>query len=192
MSLLKEHTIYQMRTTHTQMKKIFPALIALVILLAGCATVQSLIKSTFPYTAMVVIPASSKSNTVISANSAATSFDQVFGNQNGTDYVKDIRIASAKLDASNPSNKSLGMFKSVKLFVANNKGAEVMVASRSDVQENIGSGLVLDIDNSRFLDNYVKGTSLRIRMEYVLRDNTASDVSVRVSLSFSTSPKTAK
>lgn len=181
-----------MRTTHMQMKKIFPALITLVILLAGCATVQSLIKSTFPYTAIVVIPASSKSNTVISANSAATSFDQVFGNQNGTDYVKEIRIASAKLDASNPSNKSLGMFKSVKLFVANDKGAEVMVASRSDVQENIGSGLVLDIDNSRFLDNYVKGTSLRIRMEYVLRDNTATDVSVRVSLSFSTSPKTAK
>lgn len=174
------------------MKKIFPALIAMVILLAGCATVQSLIKSTFPYTATVVIPASSKSNTTISANSAATSFDQVFGNQNGTDYVKEIRIASAKLDASNPSNKSLGMFKSVKLFVANDKGAEVMVASRNDVQENIGPGLVLDIDNSRFLDNYVKGTSLRIRMEYVLRDNTATDVSVRVSLSFSTSPKTAK
>jgi uncharacterized protein YceK len=181
-----------MRTTHMQMKKIFPALTATVILLAGCATVQSLIKSTFPYTATVVIPASSKSNTTISANSAATSFDQVFGNQNGTDYVKEIRIASAKLDASNPSNKSLGMFKSVKLFVANDKGAEVMVASRNDVQENIGPGLVLDIDNSRFLDNYVKGTSLRIRMEYVLRDNTATDVSVRVSLSFSTSPKTTK
>ncbi|NQX43603.1 hypothetical protein HQN84_32455 [Pedobacter steynii] len=174
------------------MKKIFPALIAIVVLLAGCATVQSLIKSTFPYTATVVIPASSKSNTTISANSAATSFDQVFGNQNGTDYVKEIRIASAKLDASNPSNKSLGMFKSVKLFVTNDKGTEVMVASRNDVQENIGPGLVLDIDNSRFLDNYVKGTSLRIRMEYVLRDNTATDVSVRVSLSFSTSPKTAK
>ncbi|MNV81427.1 hypothetical protein D3C71_1750940 [compost metagenome] len=84
------------------------------------------------------------------------------------------------------------MFKSVRLFVASDKGAEVMVASRNDVQENIGSGLVLDIDNSRFLDNYVKGTSLRIRMEYVLRDNTTTDVSVRVSLSFSTSPKTTK
>lgn len=176
-----------------QTKRIYPLLIAfVVVILAGCATVQSIIKSTFPYTATIVIPASSKSNTTISTNSAATSFDQVFGNQNGTDYVKEIRIASAKLDASNPSNKSLGMFKSVKLFVVNDKGAEVMVASRNDVQENIGSGLVLDIDNSRFLDNYVKGTNLRIRMEYVLRDNATTDVSVRVSLSFSTSPKTAK
>lgn len=172
------------------MKKIFPLVIAAVVTLAGCATVQSIIKSTFPYTATVVIPASSKSNITISANSAATSFDQVFGNQNGTDYVKEVRIASAKIDASNPSNKSLGMFKSVKLFVVNDKNAEVMVASRSDVQENIGTSLMLDIDNSRFLDNYVKGTSLRIRMEYVLRDNTTTDVSVKVALSFSTSPKT--
>lgn len=171
------------------MKKLFPAVIALVVLLAGCATVQSLIKSTFPYTATVVIPATSKSNTPISASSAATSFDQVFGNQNGTDYVRDIRIASAKMDASNPSDKSMGLFKSVKLFVSNGKGEEVMVASRNDVQENIGPGLVLDIDNSRFLDNYVKGTSLSMRMEYVLRNSNAKDVSVRVSLSFSTSPK---
>ncbi|WP_316842991.1 hypothetical protein [Pedobacter gandavensis] len=174
------------------MKKIFPVLITTIVMLSSCATVQSLIKSSFPYNANVVIPAGSKSNTTISTSSAATSFDQVFGNQNGTDYVKEIRIASAKMEASNPASKSLGMFKSVKLFVANENGEEIMVASRSDVQQNIGTGLVLDIDNSRFLDNYVKGTSLRIRMEYVLREKTTTDISVRVSLSFSTSPKTNK
>lgn len=173
------------------MRKLFPVLIAIVTVLAGCATVQSLIKSTFPYTATVVIPSSSKSNIAISAKSAATSFDQVFGNQNGTDYVRDIRIASAKIDAANPTSKSMGMFKSVKLFVANDKGQEILVASRTDVQENIGPGLVLDIDNSNFLDNYVKGTSLQLRMEYVLRDQSTADVSVRVALSFSTSPKKA-
>lgn len=179
-----------MKTMYNPMKKIFPVIVATIVMLSSCATVQSLIKSSFPYNATVVIPAGTKSNTTISTSSAATSFDQVFGNQNGTDYVKEIRIASAKMEASNPAGKSLGMFKSVKLFVTDEKGGEVMVASRNDVQQNIGSGLVLDIDNSLFLDNYVKGTNLRIRMEYVLRDKTATDVSVRVSLSFSTSPKT--
>lgn len=179
-----------MTTMYTSIKKVFPALVATIVLFSGCATVQSLIKSSFPYNATVVIPSGSKSNTLISTSSAATSFDQVFGNQNGTNYVQEIRIASAKMEASNPASTSLGMFKSVKLFVANEKGEEVMVASRSDVQQNIGTGLVLDIDNSRFLDNYVKGTNLRLRMEYVLRDKTATDISVRVSLSFSTSPKT--
>ena len=63
-----------------------------------------------------------------------------------------------------------------------------MVASRSDVAENIGSNLVLDVDNSRFVDNYIKGNNLRIRMEYVLRNSLTSDVSVRAAINFSSSP----
>ena len=173
------------------MKKTFPILFAFIIVISGCATVQSIIKSTFPYTATIIVPADSKSNTPISATSSATSIDEVFGNQNGNNYVKEIRIASAKLVASNPSNKSLGMFKSVKLYISsNNSNNEVMVASRNDVQENIGSELVLDIDNSRFVDDYIKGSSLRVRLEYVLRNSTTMDVSVRTSLSFVSSPKT--
>lgn len=173
------------------MKKTFPILFAFIIVISGCATVQSIIKSTFPYTATIIVPAASKSNTPISATSSATSIDEVFGNQNGNNYVKEIRIASAKLVASNPSNKSLGMFKSVKLYISSsNSNNEVMVASRNDVQENIGSELVLDIDNSRFVDDYIKGSSLRVRLEYVLRNSTTMDVSVRTSLSFVSSPKT--
>ena len=173
------------------MKKIFPFIIALSIVAAGCATVQSIIKSTFPYTANIIIPASSKSNTPISATSSATSIDEIFGNQNGTNYIKEVRIASAKMVATNPSNKSLGMFKSVKVFISSgDSNQEVMVASRNDVQENIGSELVLDIDNSRFVDDYIKGNSLRVRLEYVLRNSTTMDVSIRTSLSFISSPKT--
>ena len=173
------------------MKKIFPLIVAFALIFSSCATVQSIIKSTFPYTATLVIPASSKSNTPISASSSATSIDEVFGNQNGTSYVKEVRIASAKIVASNPSNKSLGMFKSIKLYISSgNSNQEVMVASRNDVQENIGSELVLDIDNSRFVDDYIKGSSLRVRLEYVLRNSTTMDVSVRTSISFISSPKT--
>jgi len=167
----------------------FIFIITATLAVTGCATVQSIIKSTFPYTATIIIPASTKSNTPISATSSATSIDEVFGNQNGNNYVKEVRIASAKMVATNPSNKSLGMFKSVKVFISGGAdNDEVMVASRTDVQENIGSELVLDIDNSRFVDDYIKGSSLRVRLEYVLRNNTTMDVSVRTSLSFISSP----
>jgi len=174
------------------MKKLLFTALASVILFSGCGTVQSIIKSSFPYTATLVIPASSKNNTTLSATSAASSFDEIFGNQNGNTYIRDVRIASAKLLASNPNDKSMGMFKSVKMFISNAGSGEVMVASRNDVSENIGSSLVLDIDNSRFLDTYIKGNSLKIRMEYVLRENITSDVSVRTSLSFSSSPNNQK
>ena len=123
-----------------------------------------------------------------SATSSTSSFDEIFGNQNATDYIKDVRVASVRLDASNPTKQSLGIFKSVKLFVVNSKGSEVMVASRSDVSENIGNNLVLDIDNSRFVDDYIRGSNLKVRMEYVLRNSLASEVSVRAAINFSASP----
>jgi hypothetical protein len=174
------------------MKKILFTIFAAVILCSGCGTVQSIIKSTFPYTATLIIPASAKADTVISSTSAASSFDEVFGNQSGNDYIKDVRIASAKLIASNPNDKSMGMFKSLKIFISNGASGEVMVASRNDISENIGSTLVLDIDNSRFVDKYIKGSSLRIRIEYVLRQALTTDVSVRTSLSFGSSPDNQK
>lgn len=173
------------------MRKLLIAFIAIAIGVSSCSTVQSIIKSSFPYTSTLIIPASGKANTTISATSSASSFDEVFGNQNGTTYIKEVRIASAKLSAANPNTQSMGMFKSVKLFISNGNSGEVMVASRNDIAENIGSSLVLDIDNSRFLDNYVKGNSLRIRAEYVLRSGITSDVSVRAALSFSSSPNAA-
>jgi len=172
------------------MRKTFPILIALIIAISGCATVQSIIKSTFPYTATIVIPASTKASTTTSAKSSATSIDQVFGNQNGTNYIKDVRIASAKLTAYNPTNTSLGMFKSIKLYISSGSSGEILVASRTDVQENIGSDLVLDIDNSRFLDTYVQGSSISLRLEYILRNTTTADVSIKTSLSFTSVPKT--
>jgi uncharacterized protein YceK len=172
------------------MKKVFSLMIAVIMITSGCATVQSIIKSTFPYTATLIIPASGKANTANSVKSSATSIDQVFGNQKGTSYIKDVRIASAKLSAYNPANTSLGMFKSLNLYISSANSGEILVASRTDVQANIGSDLVLDIDNSRILDTYVQGSSISLRLEYVLRNNSTTDVSIKTTLSFTSVPKT--
>jgi hypothetical protein len=172
------------------MKRILIVILTVVFLSAACNTVQSIIKSTFPYTATLLITAGTKGNSLSVATSTAGSFDQIFGNDNASAYIKEVKVAAARLDASSPSKQNMGIFKSVKLYIVNGSGAEVMVASRSDVAENIGSNLVLDIDNSRFVDDYVKGSDLRIKMAYVLRDNLTSDVSVRAAINLSASPNT--
>ncbi|RZK16269.1 MAG: hypothetical protein EOO43_14670 [Flavobacterium sp.] len=171
------------------MKKQFIIIAAVLLVASGCATVQSIIKSTFPYTSSLIVPASSGTNTTLSATSSASSFDQIFGNQNGADYIKEVRVASARIESSNPSNQNLGAFKSIKLYISNGSG-EVIVASRTDISENVGNSLVLDIDNSRFVDQYIKGTNVRMRMEYVLRSGLTTDVSVRAAVNFNSAPNT--
>lgn len=172
------------------MKKNIVAIFAILTILTGCATVQSIVRSTFPYTATLIVPASNRTNTSLSATSSASSFDQIFtgqGSNNGS--VKEVRIASAKITASSPADQNLGVFKSVKVYLSRgDSSGEVLVASREDISVNSGSSIALDIDNSRFLDDYIKGSTVRIRMEYVLRNALNVDASVRASLGFSVAP----
>ncbi len=174
------------------MKKILIAFLASSSLLSGCATLQSVIRSTFPYTATLIIPAGTQTGRTISATSSASSVDQIFtGQGSGTSQVKEVRISSAKVEASSPAGQNLGVFSVIRLYLSRNDGSgEVMVASRSDIAPSVGSSVVLDIDSSRFLDDLVKNSTVRVRMEYVLRNQLNIDASVRVSLGFSTTPAT--
>lgn len=173
------------------MKRItFFCLTVLAVIGSGCATVQSIVKSSFPYTTTLVIPSSGKTDTELSAKSSATSFDQIFtANGNNASQIKDVRIASARLNASNPTNFAFGNIKSIKIYIAKSNGSgEILVATRSDIGEGVGNNIQLDIDNSKFLDDYLRGTNMRVRMAYVLRKNTDVDASIRCSLGFTTSP----
>jgi hypothetical protein len=174
------------------MKKIIIAFIATASILTGCSTLQSVLRSTFPYTATLIIPAGARTGVSMSATSSASSVDQIFtGQGTNTSQVREIRIASAKIDASNPPGQNLGALSSVRLYLSRSDGSgEVMVASRSDISASAGSSIVLDIDNSRFLDDLMQNSTVRVRMEYVLRNQLNVDTSVRVSLGFSTTPAT--
>lgn len=174
------------------MKRSILAFIVAGSILTGCAAVQSIVRSTFPYTATLLVSGSSRTNTTLSATSQASSFDQIFtGQGSNTDAVKDIRISSAKIEATSPSGQNMGVFKSIRIYLSRgDSSSEIMVASRNDIGANVGSSIMLDIDNSRLLDDYIKGSTVRVRMEYVLRDALSVDLSLRASLGFSVAPKT--
>jgi hypothetical protein len=176
------------------MKRSIFALVALAVLLGGCAAVQSIVRSTFPYTATLLIPASGKINTTLSAASPASSFDQIFtGQGSNTTAIKDVHIASARLDATSPAGQSMSVFKTIRMYISRgDSAAEIMVASRDDIGASIGSSIMLDIDNSKLLDEYIKGSTVKVRMEYILRSELSADVSIKTSLGFSVAPNTAK
>src|ERR1700757_1482008 len=88
------------------------------IMLAGCGTMQSIVKSSFPHTATVVIPANSELDHSYSAVSLATSFDQnFFKNGDNGDKVSEVSIISAKLKSIEPTDFNLGDLKSIKIYM---------------------------------------------------------------------------
>lgn len=176
------------------MRRSIFALIVLGTIFTGCSAVQSIIRSTFPYTANLVVPATAKVNTEQSATSQASSFDQIFtGQGSNTESIKDVRVASVKIDASSPSGQSLGVFKSVKIYISRGDSSkELMVATRNDIATTVGSSIMLDADTTLLLDDYIKGSTVRIRIEYVLRNAISSDINLKASIGFNVAPNTAK
>lgn len=176
------------------MKRSFFALIIIAALLSGCAAVQSIVRSTFPYTADLSVPKSSKLNSSQSVSSQASSFDQVFtGQGSNTNAIADVRLASVKITANYPSGQSMGVFESVKIYLSRGDSSkEVLIATRDNISPTVGSIIMLDADTTLVLDQYIKESTVRIRMEYVLRTITTTDISLKASLGFNASPNQGK
>jgi len=157
------------------MKRLF--YLAFLLIFSSCAMMQSIVKSTFPYTTTVTIPQASKPGEELSVTAMATSFDQDFRKDgNNGEKVSEVRMVSAKMESVNPTGFNIGNLSMVKVYMAKADGtSEVLVASRKDISPDAGNSIVLDIDNSTFLDQRMREPQVKIRMEYTLRK--AIDVS---------------
>lgn len=162
----------------------------LPLVFGSCAMMQSIVKSTFPYTTTVVIPKTSKVGEDLSVTGMATSFDQDFRKDgNNGAKISEVRMVSARLQSKDPSDFNIGNLASVRVYMAKADGSEeVLIASRSDITAGVGNGLVLDIDNSTFLDQRAREPQVRIKMVYKLRNRIDTDVNLHLVLGLGAYP----
>ena len=174
-------------------KRYIPLLVVLCVAVSSCAMYQSFIKSSFPYTTTLVIPASSQVGNVYSAVSLATSFDQNFKrNGDNGDKIVRVRVTSAKLMSVEPTDYNIGNLTSVKIYLSKpESNDEILVASRADISDSAGNNIILDIDNSQLLDELVREPGIRVRMEYKLRQTYKRDVSLHIIVGLNAYPSPA-
>jgi len=171
-------------------KKPLPVLIALLFIFSGCGMFESVVKSTFPYTTNLTIPASSQPGMQYTAVNIATSYDQNFTKDgNNANHIGEVMVVSAKLRSTDPAGFNIGNLEYVKFYMSKHDGSdEILVASRTDITQGVGNSMVLDIDNSNFLDQLVRQPDVRIRMVYKLRNSVNTDVTVKLILGLSAYP----
>ena len=165
------------------MKTIFLSAVVATTVLTSCSTVSSILQNTFPYNSTVLVTAGSPANTELSSVSAAQSVNQLTGS--GAN-VKDIRVSNATISVG--SETSLGVFKSVKVYLSNNGSNQVLAASRESIPDNVGNSLAMDVNTSQTLDNIMKSGSVQARIVYVLKQSPTSDISLKSSIGFSSVP----
>lgn len=168
------------------MKNIFLTAIAASAVLVSCGTVQSLVQNTFPYTANVLVSTGVPADKEVSSKATATNVQTWFGGNNNA-KIKDVRISEAKISVASPSGGNLSAFKSIKVYISSGGTNERLVASRSNMSSNSNS-LSLDLNDTGFLDEVVKSTGLTVRTVYELKNQTSSDMNIKIALNFSSIP----
>ena len=176
------------------MKRSIIAFILSAAILSGCSAIQSIVRSTIPYTATLSVPLSSSIDVVQSVTGQASSFDQIFtGQGSNTKAIKDIRLSTVKLEATFPSGQSFGVFKSLKIYISRGDSSlEQLIATRDNIASTIGGSIMLDADTTILLDEFIKESTVRIRLEYVKRDVTTADITIKASMDFNAAPNTSK
>jgi hypothetical protein len=159
----------------------------LLLVLGSCAVVQSVVRSTFPFTVALKIPRSAQVGVELEATGTATSMDQNFSkNPGNSDRVKEVRVTSARLDSHDPSDFNIGNLVLVKIYLTKADGSgEVLVASRTDITAGVGNSLVLDIDNGKVLDEYIHAPTLKVRLVYKLHNHVNQNINLRLTLGVS-------
>ena len=156
------------------------------VALVSCGTVQSLVQNTFPYTANVLISTGVPADKEVTSTATASNVQTWFGGNNNA-QIKDVRISDAKISVVSPSGGNLSALKSVKVFISSSGTGERLVASRANISSN-SSSLNLDLNDTGFLDQVVKSSGLTVRTVYELKNQTSSDMNLKVALNFSSIP----
>lgn len=168
------------------MKKIFSLAIISSIALTSCGAVQSIVQNTFPYTTNVLVSTGVPADKEVSSTATASNVQTWVGGNNNA-QIKDVRISDAKISVASPSGGNLSALKSVKIYISSNGTGEKLVASRSAIDTN-SSSLNLDLNDTGFLDAVVKSSGLTVRTVYELKNQTSSDMNLKVALNFSSVP----
>lgn len=156
------------------------------MVLTSCGAVQSIVQNTFPYTTNVLVSTGVPADKEVSSTATASNVQTWVGGNNNA-QIKDVRISDAKISVASPSGGNLSALKSVKIYISSNGTGEKLVASRSAIDTN-SSSLNLDLNDTGFLDAVVKSSGLTVRTVYELKNQTSSDMNLKVALNFSSVP----
>lgn len=168
------------------MKNIFSLAIVSTMALTSCGAVQSIVQNTFPYTTNVLVSTGVPADKEVSSTATASNVQTWVGGNNNA-QIKDVRISDAKISVASPVGGNLSALKSLKIYISSNGTGEKLVASRSAIDTN-SSSLNLDLNDTGFLDTVVKSSGLTVRTVYELKNQTSSDMNLKVALNFSSVP----
>jgi hypothetical protein len=157
----------------------------ILICYASCAKLEQLFTFTITNESSVTIPATGPVDFPIGISSpdVTTNSSEAFANNNtDANHVKDVYLKSMELTITSPQGQTFNFLKSVHIYISTNSSNEIQLAYLDSIPQNVDS--IALIPASTALDQYVKAPSYNLRVEAVISQGLAQDVSINITSKF--------
>jgi hypothetical protein len=145
-------------------------------LLAACGTMQSIVRSSIPYTTTLTVPASAQTGKSLSAVGTASSFDKIIFKNGNINRVNDL---------SHLQNVKVYMMKP-------DESDAILVASKDNIPPGVTNVIGLVINESALLDRFIREPDIRIKMVYTLRNQLKASANLLLVMNVNATPINAK
>jgi hypothetical protein len=166
---------------------LFISLLLLVVAITSCKKIKKLTTFDVKDSTEFIIPSTTGLNVpvVINTPEVKTSSSQYFTNNHTTaSLVKDIKLKSLNLTITDPTGQTFQFLKSIKIYIYGNGQPEILLASKEDIPDDIGSSMDLETSTSN-IDSYIKSSTYSLRYVVITDETIAYDVTIRANMIFS-------
>ena len=168
------------------MKKSIYLIIAFVVTITSCDTVDKLLTFKIKNEAEIVIPSTVGINTPISIPTpdVQTNSQQSFENNNTKkDLVKNVKLTSLVLQILEPEGQTFSFLKKITIYISAEGLPEKKLAYLDDIPVDAGKEITL-IPTQENFDEYIKKDAFSIRTEAVTDKAFIHDIRINAKMEF--------
>lgn len=170
-----------MKSTYSKLPVILLSLF-LMMTTASCNLIEDLIKIPIKINSEVTIPAGTGAGILIDvfSDDAETNIEEELTiNDSRKDKIKTIELRECVLTVISPSGSDFGFLKEIEVFLSDDELGDVLIASKSDIPNDVGDEISLNVVNTE-LAEYIKKESITIRTKVVTDEVLIQNVDVNV------------
>ncbi|MBT9188204.1 hypothetical protein [Zobellia russellii] len=154
--------------------------------LTSCDKLDELTKFDLDYNSQVTIPSSAGIDLpfdMFTPDMETNSDSQFEVNDTRKDLIEEIKLTKLELEITSPDDSDFSFLESIEIYISAEGLDEIMIASKEEVDENIGDVLdvdVIDVD----LKEYIKKDKFNLRLNTVTDELISMDHEIDVNSTF--------
>lgn len=166
------------------MKKLIVSAFLLIYLLSSCKTIEDLLTFDHTVSTDIQIPASPLAIIPVDISTPEINTSSVFEGRNvDADGVKNVKLTAMDMEIESPGEETFSFMNEIVIYISGENLPEILIASKTNISEDIGSLLQLETTGTN-LDDYLKKGAYSIRIEAETDEIIPETVNINVNMTF--------